>query len=90
MLAVLLDETVQSVHGSGEGIQNLGSFKYLVSAMQNNGGSHQEVLVDWVGPCFFLTCSAGVAYVVSVPVPKDKDSDLSSFLCTVIHQTTNT
>ncbi|KAG0722631.1 Retrovirus-related Pol polyprotein from type-1 retrotransposable element R2 [Chionoecetes opilio] len=41
----LLDETVQSVHASGEDIEILESFTYLGSAVHNDGGSRQEVLL---------------------------------------------
>ena len=40
----LLDETVQSIHACGRGINILDSFKYLGSVIHNNGGSRQEVL----------------------------------------------
>ncbi|KAG0711750.1 Major facilitator superfamily domain-containing protein 1 [Chionoecetes opilio] len=40
----LLDETVQSVHACGEDIEILESFAYLGSAVNNDGGSCQEVL----------------------------------------------
>ncbi|KAG0723224.1 putative protein in type-1 retrotransposable element R1DM [Chionoecetes opilio] len=40
----LLDEAVQFVHACGEDIEILESFKYLGSAVHNDGGSRQEVL----------------------------------------------
>ncbi|KAG0717153.1 hypothetical protein GWK47_055077 [Chionoecetes opilio] len=40
----LIDETVQSVHACGEDIEISESFTYLGSAVQNDGGSRQEVL----------------------------------------------
>ena len=40
----LLNETIQSIHASGEDIDIYESLIYLGSVVHNNGGSRQEVL----------------------------------------------